>query len=188
MIAASKRKESGNLKIGIQGEDGLDVDLSDDDDEERKTPNLPATTPGVNPQGSFAVDKLDAGTFCSTVRSSRSETLARVLTVVQHTTHTRPHDTHTHNTETVNVYKNCHAVLFLMDPRKKWTFDYIERELPNVPKSTFVLILVRTALLRCNYSISLNIATILYYTNYYNNIICFFAILLFIDFIYWADL
>jgi hypothetical protein len=148
MIAASKRKESGNLKIGIQGEDGLDVDLSDDDDEERKTPNLPATTPGVNPQGSFAVDKLDAGTFCSTVRSSRPETTAR-LTVVQHT-HTR----HTHNTETVNVYKNCHAVLFLMDPRKKWTFDYIERELPNVPKSTFVLILVRTALLRCNYSIS----------------------------------
>jgi hypothetical protein len=45
--------------------------------------------------------------------------------------------------ETVDVYKNCHAVLFLMDPRKKWTFDYIERELPNVPKNTFVLILVR---------------------------------------------
>jgi hypothetical protein len=75
LVAASKRKESGNLKIGIQGEDGLDVDLSDDDDEEHKTPNLPATTPGVNPQGSFAVDKLDAGTFCSTGGCRRPGTL-----------------------------------------------------------------------------------------------------------------
>ncbi len=82
------------MKIGIQGEDGLDVDLSDDDDEEHKTPNLPATTPGVNPQGSFAVDKLDAGTFCSTLGCRRPGTLAPVLTVVHHTAHTA-HTAHT---------------------------------------------------------------------------------------------
>jgi hypothetical protein len=69
---ASKRKESGNLKLGIQGEDGLDVDLSDDEDERKTMPNLPVTTPGVNPQGSFSVDKLDAGTSSSSSPSSSS--------------------------------------------------------------------------------------------------------------------
>jgi len=101
---ASRRKGSGGLKIGVEGQDGLDVDPSDDDGERASRAEPPPKAPGANAQGSFAVDKLDA--------------------------------------ETVDVYKNCHAVLFLMDPRKKWTFDYIERELPNVPKNTFVLILV----------------------------------------------
>lgn len=57
MIVASKRKESGSLKIGIEGEDGLDVD--DDDEQTDEKPKLPPAAPGA--QGSFAVDKLDAG-------------------------------------------------------------------------------------------------------------------------------
>lgn len=35
-----------------------------------------------------------------------------------------------------------HTYQITMDPRKKWTFEYIERELPNIPNGVFVLILV----------------------------------------------
>eukprot|EP01087_Luapelamoeba_hula_P009367 TRINITY_DN2414_c0_g1_i1.p1 TRINITY_DN2414_c0_g1~~TRINITY_DN2414_c0_g1_i1.p1 ORF type:complete len:860 (-),score=196.31 TRINITY_DN2414_c0_g1_i1:13-2379(-) len=43
--------------------------------------------------------------------------------------------------QSVDVYKDVNAVLFVIDPRKKWTLDYVDRELPEVPKNTFVLIL-----------------------------------------------
>jgi len=46
----------------------------------------------------------------------------------------------------VDVYKSTHAVVFVYDIRKKWTFDYIVRELPNVPAHISVLVLVRSPL------------------------------------------
>eukprot|EP00051_Salpingoeca_urceolata_P022045 m.352504 g.352504 ORF g.352504 m.352504 type:complete len:947 (-) comp19903_c4_seq1:89-2929(-) len=41
----------------------------------------------------------------------------------------------------VDVYKGTHGVIFLFDMTKKWTFQYIERELPKVPPQIGVLIL-----------------------------------------------
>ena len=40
----------------------------------------------------------------------------------------------------LDIYKQTHAVIFMMDPVKKWTLDYIKRELPKVPQKTFILI------------------------------------------------
>ncbi|KAI7872055.1 hypothetical protein BDF14DRAFT_1755803 [Spinellus fusiger] len=42
---------------------------------------------------------------------------------------------------TVNVYRNAHAVLFLFDVTKPWTFDYVNRSLATVPCSVSVLVL-----------------------------------------------
>ncbi len=45
--------------------------------------------------------------------------------------------------QTVDVYKGTHGVLLLMDPTKKWTFDYVQRELQNIPNDLHVLLLVK---------------------------------------------
>jgi hypothetical protein len=47
---------------------------------------------------------------------------------------------------TVNVYRNTHCAVFLFDVTKPWTFDYVNKELLNVPESTSVLVLVSFAL------------------------------------------
>ncbi|KYQ88546.1 Rab GTPase domain-containing protein [Tieghemostelium lacteum] len=42
---------------------------------------------------------------------------------------------------TLNVYKRANAVLFMVDPSKKWTFTYVENELKKVPNDLFVLLI-----------------------------------------------
>ena len=44
--------------------------------------------------------------------------------------------------ETIDVMKGTHAVIFMVDPTKKWTFDYVRREMPKVPPNVWVLIVV----------------------------------------------
>ena len=34
----------------------------------------------------------------------------------------------------VDVYHGCHAAIFLIDPSKKWTYEYVQRELATVPE------------------------------------------------------
>lgn len=69
------------------------------------------------------------------------------------------------NAETVDVYQGAHwyflfsfcivcekknsnfvfvsySVIFMFDPKKEWTFDYVEREAQKVPKHILILILV----------------------------------------------
>lgn len=43
---------------------------------------------------------------------------------------------------TVNVYRNTHCAIFMFDVTKPWTFDYVNKELVNVPESMSVLVLV----------------------------------------------
>jgi hypothetical protein len=43
---------------------------------------------------------------------------------------------------TVNVYRNCHAVIFMFDMTKPWTFEYVIKELPSVPGNVSILVLV----------------------------------------------
>jgi len=43
----------------------------------------------------------------------------------------------------VDVYKGAHCVVFMYDPRKKWTFDYVRRSLEKLGEDLPVLILVR---------------------------------------------
>ncbi|RUO96809.1 hypothetical protein BC936DRAFT_141421, partial [Jimgerdemannia flammicorona] len=41
----------------------------------------------------------------------------------------------------INVYRNTHGVIFLFDITKSWTFEYVVRELDNVPATMTVLVL-----------------------------------------------
>jgi hypothetical protein len=43
---------------------------------------------------------------------------------------------------TVDVYRNAHAVLFIFDVTKQWTFDYVNNALVTVPNNVAVLVLV----------------------------------------------
>jgi len=42
---------------------------------------------------------------------------------------------------TIDVYKGAHAVIFLVDPTRKWTLDYAEKHLPKVPHHIDVALL-----------------------------------------------
>ncbi len=41
----------------------------------------------------------------------------------------------------VNIYRGAHAVIMLVDPTKKWTFEYAQRELARMPRTVSVLLL-----------------------------------------------
>ena len=41
----------------------------------------------------------------------------------------------------LDVYKQTHGVIFIFDITKLWTFEYVKRELENVPSSIPVLVL-----------------------------------------------
>ncbi|KAF2071766.1 hypothetical protein CYY_006912 [Polysphondylium violaceum] len=43
--------------------------------------------------------------------------------------------------KTLNVYKNTHGVIFMIDPSKRWTLGYVEKELQQVPKDLYVLLI-----------------------------------------------
>ena len=42
----------------------------------------------------------------------------------------------------VDVYKGCHAAVFLIDPSKKWTYEYALRQLKEVPEHVPTCVLV----------------------------------------------
>eukprot|EP01127_Copromyxa_protea_P013565 TRINITY_DN3676_c0_g1_i3.p1 TRINITY_DN3676_c0_g1~~TRINITY_DN3676_c0_g1_i3.p1 ORF type:complete len:1003 (+),score=286.83 TRINITY_DN3676_c0_g1_i3:91-3009(+) len=41
----------------------------------------------------------------------------------------------------VDVMKGTNAVIFTMDQRREWTFSYVQKEVPKIPKNVYVLIL-----------------------------------------------
>lgn len=43
--------------------------------------------------------------------------------------------------EFVDVYKNTNGVILMFDLSKQWTFDYVEKEIENIPKNIPVIIL-----------------------------------------------
>ncbi|XP_076822386.1 rab-like protein 6 isoform X2 [Clavelina lepadiformis] len=55
--------------------------------------------------------------------------------------HKEEEDPHTLDASFLDVYKGAHAVIMVFDITKKWTFQYIEKELPTVPAHIPVLIL-----------------------------------------------
>ena len=52
------------------------------------------------------------------------------------------HSVITRDAKTINVFRGAHAVVLMVDPQKKWTFDYAQRELPKIPSSISVLLVV----------------------------------------------
>ena len=42
----------------------------------------------------------------------------------------------------MDVYQGCHAAVFLVDPSKKWTYEYVQRELALVPEHIPTCILI----------------------------------------------
>jgi hypothetical protein len=43
----------------------------------------------------------------------------------------------------VDVYKGANAVIMLVDPTRRWTLEYVQREIAKVPRNLNVLVLVR---------------------------------------------
>jgi GTPase SAR1 family protein len=43
----------------------------------------------------------------------------------------------------IDVYKNTHCVFLIFDITKNWTFEYVKKEVPKVPLSIEICILVR---------------------------------------------
>jgi hypothetical protein len=42
----------------------------------------------------------------------------------------------------VDIYKGTHAVIITMDPTKKWTFEYAQREIERVPSDIPIALVV----------------------------------------------
>jgi len=45
----------------------------------------------------------------------------------------------------IDVYKGCHGAILVFDITKPWTFDYVKKEIPNIPSSIPILILANFA-------------------------------------------
>lgn len=45
------------------------------------------------------------------------------------------------SSDMLDVYQHAQCAIFLLDPHKEWTFEYVEREVPKVPAHCFVLVL-----------------------------------------------
>ena len=43
--------------------------------------------------------------------------------------------------DNIDVFRGAHAVVYVFDPRKRWTLEYVQRQLPSVPPQVPVLIL-----------------------------------------------
>ena len=42
--------------------------------------------------------------------------------------------------DSIDVFRGAHGVVYVFDPRKRWTFEYVQRQLPSVPARLPVLI------------------------------------------------
>ena len=42
--------------------------------------------------------------------------------------------------DSIDVFRGAHGVVYVFDPRKRWTFEYVQRQLPSVPARMPVLI------------------------------------------------
>ena len=47
-----------------------------------------------------------------------------------------------HSDLTPNYYRNAHAVILMVDPTRKWTFEYVQQELTKIPDGLETLLLV----------------------------------------------
>ncbi len=45
---------------------------------------------------------------------------------------------------TIDVYKNAHAIIFMDDPTRKWTFDYVKNNITSIPNGIDCVILFGT--------------------------------------------
>eukprot|EP01113_Clastostelium_recurvatum_P031675 TRINITY_DN397_c0_g1_i4.p1 TRINITY_DN397_c0_g1~~TRINITY_DN397_c0_g1_i4.p1 ORF type:complete len:1035 (+),score=369.72 TRINITY_DN397_c0_g1_i4:49-3153(+) len=43
--------------------------------------------------------------------------------------------------ETIDIFQGTHGVIIMMDPTKKWTWDYVQREVPKIPPNIYVLVI-----------------------------------------------
>lgn len=42
----------------------------------------------------------------------------------------------------IDVYKGTHAVILVFDPIKKWTYEYAQQEIDQIPNNIQILLLV----------------------------------------------
>eukprot|EP00002_Diphylleia_rotans_P004080 TRINITY_DN12937_c0_g1_i1.p1 TRINITY_DN12937_c0_g1~~TRINITY_DN12937_c0_g1_i1.p1 ORF type:complete len:1015 (-),score=348.11 TRINITY_DN12937_c0_g1_i1:166-3210(-) len=61
---------------------------------------------------------------------------------------------HALDANTVDVYKGCHAVLMVVDPTKKWTFEYAQEHIPLIPEDIEVAIIANSRDLYTRWAVS----------------------------------
>ena len=82
-----------------------------------------------NPEDNIMLEVWDVIDKASKRAISESLTLAHNVDETAEGRHTFPLDA-----TMVDVYHGCHAAIFLIDPSKKWTYEYVQRELATVPE------------------------------------------------------
>ena len=82
-----------------------------------------------NPEDNIMLEVWDVIDKASKRAISESLTLAHNVDETEEGRHTFPLDA-----TMVDVYQGCHAAIFLVDPSKKWTYEYVTRELASVPE------------------------------------------------------
>jgi hypothetical protein len=78
---------------------------------------------GTLPEGHQAVNRLDAQTINTLQGTIATSVCPSCVTMFP--------------------FAGTHAVVMMVDPSKKWTFEYAQREMPKLPSHVTVLLLVR---------------------------------------------
>ena len=104
---------------------------------EIKTAHIPWTARS-SPEDTVMLEVWDVVDKASKRKVSDSLTLANAnRDDAESGRHTFPLDA-----TVVDVYQGCHAAVFLVDPSKKWTYEYVQRELALVPEHIPTCILI----------------------------------------------
>ena len=104
---------------------------------EIKTAHIPWTARS-SPEDTVMLEVWDVVDKASKRKISDSLTLANAnRDDAESGRHTFPLDA-----TVVDVYQGCHAAVFLVDPSKKWTYEYVQRELALVPEHIPTCILI----------------------------------------------
>ena len=104
---------------------------------EIKTAHIPWTARS-SPEDTVMLEVWDVVDKASKRKISDSLTLANAnCDDAESGRHTFPLDA-----TVVDVYQSCHAAVFLVDPSKKWTYEYVQRELALVPEHIPTCILI----------------------------------------------
>ena len=104
---------------------------------EIKTAHIPWTARS-SPEDTVMLEVWDVVDKASKRKISDSLTLANAnRDDAESGRHTFPLDA-----TVVDVYQSCHAAVFLVDPSKKWTYEYVQRELALVPEHIPTCILI----------------------------------------------
>ena len=113
------------------------VDTAPPRSSKASTAATPASSPAITPIATTTSNSATAKQ--NSLAQSTSSTAASSTTVPSSSSSSAvPLDA----SSAADLYHNVHAVLFLIDPSREWTFSYVKSQLPSVPSHIDVLLLL----------------------------------------------